>query len=75
MTTTTTTNEMYADLCRATACREAEYNWHGYANTWLGRRRAEAAYMPCEQAVAHCRAANRAYNRAEREWFAARASA
>ena len=72
MTTTTTTNEMYADLRRATANAN---DWHGHANTWLSRRRAEAAYMPREQGAAHCRAANRAYDRAERAWFAARARA
>jgi len=72
MTTTTTTNEMYADLCRATATAYA-VDWHGIANTWLSRRRAEAAYMPPEQAAAHCRAANRAYNRGNRAWLAARA--
>lgn len=75
MTTTTTTNEMYADLCRATAYPQAQYDWHGFAGTWLSRRRAEAARMPREQAAAHCRAANRAYDRAEREWFAARVRA
>lgn len=72
MTTTNTTNAMYADLRRATMNAS---DWHGCANTWLGRRRAEAAYMPREQGAAHCRAANRAYNRAEREWFAARFAA
>jgi hypothetical protein len=74
MTTTTTADAMYADLCRATAYPDAVWNWHGYANTWLGRRRAEAAYMPREQGAAHCRAANRAYNRAERIWNAGRAA-